>query len=119
MLIVRVQFQADFRKGDCAMADVKDQAKDKIEEGTSWAKKAVDAVADKAGDVSSSVGDQAKQAVGKAQEAYQQVAEQGQEVFRHADAAVQENPHLSVGAGLGAGVVVGILIGLALGSGRS
>jgi hypothetical protein len=30
------------------MADVKDQARDKIEEGTSWAKKAVDAVADKA-----------------------------------------------------------------------
>jgi len=60
------------------MADVKDQAKAKIEEGTSWAKKAVDTVADKAGDVSNSLGDQATQAVGKAQEAYQQIAVQGE-----------------------------------------
>jgi ElaB/YqjD/DUF883 family membrane-anchored ribosome-binding protein len=101
------------------MPDVKDQAKDKVEEGTSWAKKAVDTLADKAGDVSSSVGDHAKEAVGMVQEGYQQVAERSQEVFRDADAAVRENPHLSLGAALGVGFFVGMLVGLALRSGRS
>jgi ElaB/YqjD/DUF883 family membrane-anchored ribosome-binding protein len=100
------------------MADVKDEAKDKIEEGTNWAKKTVDAALEKAGDVSSSVRDHAKQAVDKAQEGYQEVAERGQEIFRHADAAVRENPHLSFGAALGAGLFVGMLLGLALRSGR-
>ena len=101
------------------MADVKEQAKDNIEEGTNWAKKTVDAAVDKAGDVSSSVRDHAKQAVDKAQEGYQEVAERGHEIFRQADAALRDNPRLSVGAALGAGVFVGILVGLALGSGRS
>ena len=36
------------------MADVKDQSKDKVEEGTNWAKKTADVVVDKAADVSSS-----------------------------------------------------------------
>jgi ElaB/YqjD/DUF883 family membrane-anchored ribosome-binding protein len=106
-------------KGACTMADVKDQAKDKIGEGTNWAKKTVDAAMDKATDVSSNARDYAKQAVDKAQEGYQEIADRSKEVFRQADDAVRENPHLSVGAALGAGVFVGVLVGLALRSGRS
>jgi ElaB/YqjD/DUF883 family membrane-anchored ribosome-binding protein len=111
--------QTSDNKGACAMADVKHQAKDKIEEGKNWAEKTVDAAVDKGGDASSSVRDHAKQAVDKAQEGYQEVAERGQEVFHQADAALRENPHLSVGAALGAGVVLGLFVGLFLGSGRS
>ena len=101
------------------MADIKDQAKDKIEEGTNWAKKTVDAAVEKAADVSSSARDYATQAVNKAQAGYEEVADRSQEVFRQADDAVRENPHLSVGAALGAGVLVGMLVVLALRSGRS
>jgi ElaB/YqjD/DUF883 family membrane-anchored ribosome-binding protein len=101
------------------MADVKDEAKDKVKEGKIWAKDAVDAMADKAGYVASTVRGHAMQVADKAQEGCQEVAERSQEVFRHADATVRENPHLSVGAALGAGVFVGMLVGLALGSGRS
>jgi ElaB/YqjD/DUF883 family membrane-anchored ribosome-binding protein len=111
--------QTSNNKGACAMADVKHQAKDKIEEGKNWAEKTVDSAVDKGGDVSSSVRDHAKQAIDKAQEGYQEVAERGQEMLRQADAALRDNPHLSVGAALGAGVLVGMLVGLVLGSGRS
>jgi ElaB/YqjD/DUF883 family membrane-anchored ribosome-binding protein len=107
------------KKEASAMADVKDETKDKIEEGTNSAKKGVDAAANKARDVASSVSDHAKQAVGEAQEGYQQVAERSQEFLRHADAAVRENPHLSVGVALGAGIFVGMVVGLALRSGRA
>jgi ElaB/YqjD/DUF883 family membrane-anchored ribosome-binding protein len=105
--------------GACAMGDVKDQPKDKIEEVKNWAENTVDAVSDKAGDVATGVRDLAKQTLGKAQEGYQRVAEQSREVFRDADAAVRDNPHLSVGAALGAGLFVGVLVALALRSGRA
>jgi ElaB/YqjD/DUF883 family membrane-anchored ribosome-binding protein len=111
--------QTSDNKGAYAMADVKDEAKDKVERGKIWAKDAVDAMADKVGHVPSSVRDHAKQAVDKAQEGYQEVAERGPEVFHQADAALRENPHLSVGAALRAGMVLGLFVGLALGSGRS
>jgi ElaB/YqjD/DUF883 family membrane-anchored ribosome-binding protein len=111
--------QTSDNKGTCAMADVKDQAKDKIEEGTNRAKKTVDAAVDKAADISSSARDYAQQAVDKAREGYQEVADRSQEVVRQADHAVRENPHLSIGAALGAGFFVGLLVGFAARSGRS
>jgi ElaB/YqjD/DUF883 family membrane-anchored ribosome-binding protein len=111
--------QTSDNKGARAMADVKHQAEGKIEEGTNWSKKTVDAAVNKGGEVSSSVRDHVKHAVDTAQEGYQEVAESGQEIFRQADAALRDNPHLSVGAALGAGVLVGMLVGLALGSARS
>ena len=101
------------------MADAKDQAKGKVEEVRNWAEKTVGAVSVQAGDVSDSVRDHAKQVFNKAQEAYDEVAGRSQELIDHADAAVRENPHLSVGAALGAGLFVGMLVGLAVGSGKA
>jgi ElaB/YqjD/DUF883 family membrane-anchored ribosome-binding protein len=96
------------------MADVKERAKDAVDEGTANAKESADTLADKAGEVMSDVRGYAGQVVEQSRQGYRQVAEQTQEGIRQAGAVVRGNPGLSLSAAFGVGIALGVVIGISL-----
>jgi ElaB/YqjD/DUF883 family membrane-anchored ribosome-binding protein len=103
---------------DYTMADMKDQAKDAIEEGASKVKKATDTVGGKADETLSHVRNWAEPVLDQAQASYRQVAGQAHDGLRHAEQFVSGNPMPSVAAVFGVGIAVGIVIGISMGSRR-
>jgi len=96
------------------MADVKDRAKDAVDEGAAKAKETTDTLAEKAGEVMSDVRGYAEHVIEQSQQGYRQVADQTQEGIRLAGAVVRENPGLSVSAAFCIGVAAGVVIGISL-----
>jgi ElaB/YqjD/DUF883 family membrane-anchored ribosome-binding protein len=100
------------------MADLRDRAKDAVEEGTSNAKKVAEVVADKAAEAVSHVRTWAEPMLDQTHEGYRQLAEQAQDGLRHASKVVRGNPMPSVAAVFGVGIALGVVIGISAWSRR-
>jgi ElaB/YqjD/DUF883 family membrane-anchored ribosome-binding protein len=96
------------------MADVKDQAKRAIDEGSSKAKEVTNSVGSTAEETLAQVRDWATPALERAQAGYRQVAEHTQEGIQRVGKVVSTNPGISVSAAFGFGVALGVVITMSL-----